>query len=245
VKENEDAFGRMLLAHYHQEHAVEIIERDDGFIDATVGPAAYFAPYEEWPLHQRQAIEYARGRVLDVGCGAGRVSLYLQEKGLRVLGIDNSPLALEVCRLRGVRELSLTPLMKVSPALGTFDTIVMFGNNFGLFESPEGARRMLRRFHEMTSPDARLIVESNDPYPGVAPEHLAYHEMNRRRGRMPGQLSIRVRFRAVASAWFEYLIVSKEEMQSILEGTGWKVHCFFDEPDNNMYAAVIFKTENG
>ena len=32
-----------------------------------------------------------RGRVLDIGCGAGRFALYLQGKGLDVTGIDLAP----------------------------------------------------------------------------------------------------------------------------------------------------------
>ena len=35
--------------------------------------------------------------------GAGGYSLYLQEKGFAVVGIDNSPLAVEDCRARGLR----------------------------------------------------------------------------------------------------------------------------------------------
>ncbi len=50
-------------------------------------------------------MEFVNGRVLDVGCGAGRHSLYLQKKGFDVLGIDVSPLAVKVCRLKGVKKL--------------------------------------------------------------------------------------------------------------------------------------------
>jgi len=61
--------------------------------------------------------------------------LYLQEKGFDVTGIDVSPLAVEVCRLRGLKKVQNLPITKVTSELGVFDTIVMFGNNFGLFGS--------------------------------------------------------------------------------------------------------------
>src|SRR5262245_66440757 len=94
----------MMLAALDEEAGVaEIVEREDGFINASVtGPAMYFAPFRRWPAHHRAAMRLVRGRVLDVGAGAGRVSLHLQERGHDVVAIDHSPGALEVCRRRGV-----------------------------------------------------------------------------------------------------------------------------------------------
>jgi hypothetical protein len=51
---------------------------NDGFILCTGGPADYFAPVEEWPAVERDAMDHVIGRVLDVGCGAGRGALELQ-----------------------------------------------------------------------------------------------------------------------------------------------------------------------
>lgn len=110
----------------------------------------YLADYPTWPSRHRQAVRYAKGRVLDIGCGAGRHALYLQAKGLNVLGIDTSPLAVAVCRRRGLKDVRLMSVDQVSPALGTFGTVLMLGNNFGLFANPEKARRLLVRFHRMT-----------------------------------------------------------------------------------------------
>lgn len=52
----------------------------------------------------KKGIKLARGRILDVGCGSGRHSLYLQGKGFDITGVDFSPGAIEVCRLRGLRK---------------------------------------------------------------------------------------------------------------------------------------------
>ena len=70
----------------------------DSLIDLTEGPAAYFAEFKDWPKIQKQAIKFAKGKVLDIGAGAGRVSLYLQKQGFDVTAIDNSPLAIKVCK---------------------------------------------------------------------------------------------------------------------------------------------------
>ena len=94
-----DAYGREVHDYFHGDKDIhEIVERDDGYIDVSSGPAAYFTPHEAWPAVEQEALTYARGRVLDVGCGPGRVSLYLQEHGHEVVAIENSPLAIEVAR---------------------------------------------------------------------------------------------------------------------------------------------------
>ncbi|MBN1270256.1 MAG: methyltransferase domain-containing protein [Kiritimatiellae bacterium] len=240
MNKNQDAYGRALLDFYEGKGGYEIVERDDGHVGLSGGPPAYLQPPAKWAAHIRKALRHAGKRVLDIGCGAGRHALYLQARGARVTGIDVSSRAVRVCRMRGLKDARVLPITRVSPKLGTFDTIVMFGNNFGLFGGFRQARRLLKRLHAMTTDDAALLVESTDPYDTTRPCHLAYHRLNRRRGRMPGQLRIRVRYETWATPWFDYLLVSRDEMKEILQGTGWRVRKFYDSA-GSAYAAVIEK----
>ena len=80
------------------------MERDDGLISTNLGPARYFSTLADWNPEEKRAARLVRGRVLDVGCGAGRFALYLQMLGLPVTAIDNSSGAVKVCRLRGVKD---------------------------------------------------------------------------------------------------------------------------------------------
>lgn len=149
-------------------------------------------------------------------------------------------LALEVCKLRGLRNTKLVPISKIDSRLGVFDTVLMMGNNFGLFGSFDRARRLLKRLCKITSVRGRIIAESRDVYQTEAPEHLSYHERNRKIGRMAGQVRLRARYRTYATSWFDYLIISKEEMLNILDGTDWKVNKFI-ESDSSMHIAIIDK----
>ncbi len=223
LPEKQDAFGHEILDYYQGKGGYEVIEREDGFIDLSGGPKGYFSEYGEWPDHEKKALKYATGRVLDIGCGAGRVALYFQNKDQYVLGIDNSPLAIKTCKSRGVKNARVLSITQVSSSLGIFDTITMFGNNFGLFSNPQRAKWLLKKLHAMSSGKARIIAESRDPYDTKNPDHLAYHKLNLKRGRMAGQLKIRVRYKKTKGVWFDYLIVSPKEMAEILKGTGWKL----------------------
>jgi SAM-dependent methyltransferase len=244
VEPSHDAYGQLLVAALEGDDVVEIVERNDGFISASaLGPKMYLAPFRRWPSHHRSAMRHAKGRVLDVGAGAGRVSLYLQERGHEVVAIDNSPGAIEVCRRRGVRDARVLAFDGVDESIGTFNTIVLLGNNFGLFGSPTKAKRLLRRLHRMTSDDARIIVESRDVDRRGAPDapwHRRYRERNIAHGRLPGQIRIRVRFRDVIGPWMNYPMVSPDQLREILGGTRWYVAHLFDSDDT--YVAIVEKT---
>jgi len=240
LTDKQDAYGHAMHDYLHGKGGYEIVEREDGLAASSAGPPAYFAAHRNWDPMERKAIRFARDRVLDIGCGAGRVALYLQEKGHEVLGIDVSPLAVRVCRERGVKRAKVMSITQVSRRLGVFDTIVMFGNNFGLFGTFNRARWLLRRFRGMTTDHGRIIAQSNDPYQTDQPHHLAYQRQNKRRGRMGGQLRIRTRYLTYATPWFDYLLVARDEMRAILDGTGWHVAQFVDS-GGSVYVAVIEK----
>jgi len=241
LREEEDAHGRLMYDFLKGQEACEVVERDDGYVQA-VPASGYFSDYRKWSPRHKRAMKYVRGRVLDIGCGAGRHSLYLQRKGLDVLGVDISPYAIRTSKLRGLRNARVMSLARVGPQLGVFDTLLMMGLNFGLFGTPWKARQFLRKFHGMTGDSARIIVETRDPYKTKDPAHLAYHRRNRKRGKNAGQLRIRVRYKALSTPWFEFLIVSKQELKEILSGTEWRLRRTVNESSpSGIYVAIIEK----
>ncbi|HGJ64237.1 TPA: class I SAM-dependent methyltransferase [bacterium] len=223
MNDNQDAFGHALYDYFQGFGDCSlIIERSDGYIDLDIGNN-YFSECKDWESHYREAMKHVKGRVLDIGCGAGRHSLYLQDIGFEVFGIDISPLAIETCKQRGLRDTKVMSIDDINIEIGRFDTILMLGNNFGLFGSNNKAKTLLKEFHNITYEKARIITESNDPYKTNNPFHLEYHELNRKKKRMSGQLKIRARYKKYMTPWFDYLMASKTEMEKIVEGTGWNI----------------------
>lgn len=243
LRDLRDAYGHQLYDFFKGKQVIEIVERDDGLIDPSeTYPKYYLADYKDWSLREKIAGKYAKGRVLDIGCGGGRWSLYLQKKGHDVVAIDNSSLAIKVSKERGVRDARIKSITDVDSSFGNFDTILMIGNNFGLFGRPKRAKVLLERFYNLTNPGARIIAESLDIYkPPVDPVHRQYHLRNRRRGQMAGQVRMRIRYLTYTSPWFDYLLVSPKEMIRILLGTGWKVERFIRSKRGPAYIAIIKK----
>lgn len=236
----DDVWGAVLADALAGKPAFEIVERDDGFVRAF--DARYLlAPFRQWDdPDERRAMRFARGRVLDVGCGGGRVCLHLQGRGLEVVGIDSSPGAIECCRRRGVRDARVLGLEAIDASLGSFDTIVFLGQNFGMLGSRGRARRILTRLASVTTPRGRIVAETFDPHGVDDPIQQRYLDRNRHRKRMPGQLRVRIRYRELTTPWLDWLQVSPRELTELLDGTGWRLSRTLG--DGPSFVAIIDRT---
>ncbi|HXG77250.1 MAG TPA: class I SAM-dependent methyltransferase [Gaiellaceae bacterium] len=241
MREDEDALGRQLLDYVHGVAGEAVLERDDGVVARSLAPAAFFAEWREWPAAEQRVFAHVRGRVLDVGCGAGRHSLEAQRRGHDVVAIDISPGAIEVCRRRGVRDARLLSLDAVDRTLGWFDIVLMMCGNFGLVGTVEHAPRVLRSLHEVTADDGAIILDSVDARQTTNPDNLAYHEGNRARGLPPGQVRLRLRYGECVTPWFDLLNVAPDELADVVNGTGWFVSDL-EGTEGPDYYAVLRKT---
>jgi SAM-dependent methyltransferase len=237
----DDVYGEILSDALAGKRPAEIVERDDGFVMAF--DAKYLlAPFSSWddPV-ERRAMRFVRGRVLDVGCGGGRVCLHLQERGLEVIGIDASAGAIACCRRRGVRDARVVTVDGIDASLGSFDTVVFLGQNFGMLGTRPRARRLLRRLASLSTSRGRIVAETYDPHRQDDPVHARYRQRNLARGRMPGQLRVRVRYRELATPWLDWLQVSPRELTELLAGTGWRLSRTLG--DGPSYVAIIDRAE--
>jgi SAM-dependent methyltransferase len=202
-----------------------------------MGAGWFFADHHDWTEPERSAFEYVDGRVLDVGAGAGRHSLVVQRRQLEAVAIDISPGAVDVCRRRGVEDARLLPFVEIDESLGAFDTVLLLCGNFGLAGSEEETVALLEKLHSLTSPGARVVLDTVDPYVDNDEADLAYLERNREHGRMPGQMTIRIRYAGLTTPWYDLLCVNPLELAALLEGTGWH-SVWVREDDTDVYAVL-------
>lgn len=246
MAEAADPFGRALADWARGGTEPEILERDDGHTEVGAGHELYVAGPGGWPGPERRALRYARGRVIDLGCGAGRVALHLQARGLEVVAADDSPLAVHTTRTRGVRHVRRLSADGLTHEMASFDTVVLFGNNFGLFATPGRVRRTLTAWARAAAPGTRILAESTSPFGGGVPALTAeYVRRNRGRGRMAGQMRLRVHYRRWTGPWFGWLFVSPAQMRTLLRGTGWHPVRLEEGQRGDPYVAVLERTDEG
>jgi SAM-dependent methyltransferase len=181
-------WGKCLMAHYKGDKTPIKIHRDDGRCDDDL-TWYYFLDYDEWPEHEKEILKYVQGKVLDVGCGAGRHSLWLQQQGHEVVAIDVSPLIVEVARLRGVKDCRVMSVLEMPFEDNSFDTILFMGNNLGVAGNPDGTLKLFITLSQIARKGGRIIGTTYDPADTDDPSHLKYHELNRKRGRAIGQVT--------------------------------------------------------
>lgn len=239
LKKLKDAFGAALYAYHRQGTGYLMAKRDDGLLSDAGGLKVYFDEYANWPIREKRALKLINktDKVLDIGCGTGRHALYLQGKRIDVTGMDNSPLAIKVCKKRGLKKAKVLSIEQINGKTGKFDVFLMMCNNFGLFGTDKKAKRLLKRFYKLSSPGARIITES---YDSNTPVFRSYRAFNKKKKRHPGSFRIKLAYGAYESGWMDYIRVSPKELKEILKGTGWQVSKIFPTKYYS-YVAVLTK----
>ena len=96
---------------------------------------------------------------LDLGCGPGRFTASLQQRGSPALGVDSSAAAVEMTRRRGgtaIRRDLFAPL----PAEGSWERILLTDGNIGIGGNPV---RTLRRAADLLAHGGIVILEIDSP----------------------------------------------------------------------------------
>lgn len=200
--------------------------------------SVFFREWDDWHAIERSAIDHVRGSVLDIGCGAGPHAVELTKRGHEVTVIDTSPGAVEVCRRRGVVDGFAGTVEDYAAGIDRrYETVLMMGHNLALLESRERASVVLAAVTTLAAPGAVIIGTNLDPYQSDDVQHLAYQERNRSLGRMAAQIRMRVRYRELATEWFDYLFMSRGELEALIAGSGWIVERF--EAEAPSYLAVL------
>ena len=154
-----DLFGKALLDYQNGNYTEDLIT-STSISDEDELPLPYlFRSYKEMPKLEQKALQLAKGKVLDVGCGSGSHSLYLQSKGIDVKAIDISKGAIEVTKLRGVLNSELKDVLNETD---TFDTILLLMNGTGIFQELSQVSKYLKHLKSLLKPQGQILIDSSD-----------------------------------------------------------------------------------
>lgn len=156
---NKDLFGSALLDYYNDSYTEDIITSTSISSDDVLPLPYLFRDFEDMPKMEQQALEIAKGKILDVGCGAGSHSLYLQKKGLDVKAIDISKGAVKVSTARGIRNVELKGILDESE---TFNTILLLMNGTGIFQELKQVSKFLKHLKSLLKPNGQILIDSSD-----------------------------------------------------------------------------------
>jgi methylase of polypeptide subunit release factors len=113
------------------------------------------------PKMEQKALQLAKGRVLDVGCGAGSHSLTLQnERNLDITAIDISANAIEACTLRGIKDARVQDVMTLENE--KYDTILLLMNGAGMCGKLKNIPKFLLKLKSLLNPGGQILLDSSD-----------------------------------------------------------------------------------
>ncbi|WP_339716189.1 class I SAM-dependent methyltransferase [uncultured Kriegella sp.] len=156
----EDVFGKALLD-YQNERYSEDIYTYSSLDEKDVMPLPYlFRGFEAMPPVEKKALALCKGEVLDIGCGAGSHSLYLQQKGIAVTALDSSAGAIKTCKLRGIKNTLHTDIATFEDK--KFDTLLLLMNGIGIVGNLKLLDQFLSHLKSLLKPGGQILLDSSD-----------------------------------------------------------------------------------
>jgi SAM-dependent methyltransferase len=155
-----DLFGKAILD-YQTNNSPEDLITETNISEADEMDVAYlFRDFKGMPKLEQKALQLAKGKVLDVGCGAGSHALYLQDKGLEVLAIDISENAIKACQLRGIKQTKVIDVLAIENK--KFDTILLLMNGTGVFKTLKDCTQYLQKLKSLLNENGQILIDSSD-----------------------------------------------------------------------------------
>ncbi|MBU2903197.1 class I SAM-dependent methyltransferase [Arenibacter algicola] len=155
-----DILGKALLD-YQSGNYSEDIKTYSSLDEEDIIPIPYlFRDFKKMPYLEQKALKLCKGNILDIGCGAGSHSLYLQKKGLTVTALDQSPGAIETCKLRGIEHTVLQGIQDFE--LQKYDTLLMLMNGIGIVGKLKNIDQFFTHLKSLLKPKGQILLDSSD-----------------------------------------------------------------------------------
>ena len=156
-----DLFGKAILDYQTNNAPEDLITETTISEEDEMSVAYLFRSYDEMPQMEQKALQLAKGKILDVGCGAGSHSLSLQnERNLNVTSIDISANAIQACTLRGLKNAKVQDIMTLENE--TYDTILLLMNGAGMCGKLKNIPSFLLKLKSLLNPGGQILLDSSD-----------------------------------------------------------------------------------
>ena len=240
----------MKTDHYNL-HGVSLLDYFNGDTSATIAVYGELVPRREvpvnlffrepadFPMLEKKAIELCRGRVLDIGAGAGCHSLALQDRGLSVMALDFLPECVEVMKGRGVREAHCANIHTFQSA--PFDTLLSLMNGTAMVRDIAGLQPFLRDTRRLLKADGQFLVDSTDMRRVAAPGIQAYLEKKRNKGEYFGEMNLQLEYKGRRGAPFTQLYVDAETLSDHASQSGWACEIVEREESGRYLARLTLR----
>ena len=207
------------------------------YVHDTFGPkvempiSLYFRNEKQLPKLEKKALELCKGKILDIGAGAGSHALILQNKSFDVVGLEISPSACEVMKDRGLKNVVCEDIFKFNNE--KFDTLLLLMNGIGLCGDLEGLRKFFKKAETLLNENGILIFDSSDI-------SYMYEDDELPTDQYYGEVTCRYEYQKEVTDWFNWLYLDFKTLEKITSEEGWKSELIFQD-ENDQYLIKLLK----
>lgn len=224
-----DILGQAISDYFHNETTNQLWINTSYGQPEEMPVEVFFRSEEEMPDLEIIALNNCRGKVLDIGAGAGSHSLLLQTNKFDVTALEISPLACRVIEQRGVRKVINEDIFLYGKE--RFDTILLLMNGIGLCGDVDGLKKLLLHLKTILNPGGQILFDSSDIsylYEDGTPKPSSYY----------GEVKFQYTYKTNNGEWFDWLYIDQNTLKAIAKRLNfqWK---FIYEDENDQYLVKL------
>lgn len=236
---NQDPFGLACLDYLKGNKNINIEVLSDLVEDDVIPVNHLFRDYSRMPKLEQKALQMCKGKVLDVGAGAGSHALWLQEQGIDVTALDTSSMACEVMKEREVKDVVLEDFFDFKR--DRYDTILMMMNGIGIVGTIDRLSEFFMKVKQLLKPNGQLVVDSSD---------LCYLFEDEETEEIPelmenyyGEVDYQMKYKNAVSEKFNWLFIDPKMFQMFAEENGFKFEMIYEGEHYEYLAKLVFKKD--
>ena len=230
LERSKDPMGRAIYDYSNKAHNNIIKVYSPEFFDDYIETSYLFRSYKDFPEIEKQAMQYASGRILDIGCGAGSHALYLKSKGARVEALDISPYIIGVMNAKGIKS-HLTDILDFNPK-EKYDTLLLLMNGLGIAGKRNRIHDFLNHLKSILTENGQIILES------CSTDYL-FDDPKEAEG-FSGEILYQMEYKDIKGSPFYWLYLPFEDLELYAHECGLKAEKMF-ESESSAYLARLTK----
>ncbi len=165
---------------------------------------------------EQEILASVGGPVIDLGCGPGRLVVSLASQRVPALGVDSSPSAIALARMRGATVLQ-RDLFGPLPGEGRWGTALLFDGNVGIGGDPT---RLLDRCRQLTAGGGEVVAEVQAPGTGWRRLNAWFERAGQR------------------SESFAWAVVGADAIEEVARPAGLRVAAIAPTPSGRWFARL-------
>lgn len=227
-----DIYGQALQDYFDGKREQKLWFNNNYGAPEEMPTEVFFRGETEMPEAELLALNLCRGKILDIGAGAGSHALVLQQRGFDVTALEISPGAAAVMQKRGVKTLVQQDIFQYKTE--KFDTLLLLMNGIGLTQNLAGLDRFLLHAKQLLLPGGQLIFDSSDIM-------YLYEDLLLPKTQYYGEIQYQYEYKNQRGDWFNWLYIDQKTLlKTALESSFQAEILYEDELD--LYLAKLTLT---